>query len=143
MSRLLSSLEEDSRLATVRREWSWYGNTWYPQTESSRKDVIAFEIALIEPLLPEKALRVLLKQAGVGNVFWFPAADPTVETTLEQLDALYGAAAAFVVDESYKWIIYWSDEGTITFGGRLLDAVKAAIPDWDRLQTSWGDGDLF
>ncbi len=143
MSRLLSSLEEDSRLATVRREWSWYGNHWYPQCESSRKDVIAFDIALIEPLLPEPALRALLKEAGVGQVFWFPASDPTIETTLERLDALYGVAAAFVVDETNKWIIYWSDEGTITFGGHLLAAVKAAVPEWDRLQTSWGDGDLF
>jgi hypothetical protein len=142
MSRLLSSLEEDSRLATVRREWSWFGNSWYPQTESSRRDVLAFEVELVQPVLPEPALRTLLKEAGVNNVFWFPAQDPTVETRLEQLDTLYGMAAAFLVDESLKWIIYLSGEGTITFGGSLVGPVKAAVADWDRLQTSWGDGDL-
>ncbi len=143
MSRLLSSLEEDSRLATVRREWSWFDRHWYPLTESSRKDVLAFDIDVIRQHLAEAKLRTALAGAGISNVFWFPAQDPTIETKFDQIGDLYAATEAFLVDETYKWIIYWSNEGTITFGGRLLESIKAAIPEWSQLQTSFGDGDGY
>jgi hypothetical protein len=139
MTRILSAIEQDSRFATVRREWAWSGYYWYPLQSTARRDVLAFDGALLEKSIPANALRELLIACGISNVFWFREHDLAEELAVDQLPSLYAASESFIVDEKLDWIVYWSHEGTITFGGRLLDQVKLLLPEWREMQCICGD----
>jgi hypothetical protein len=144
MQTFLSETERDSLLQKVRDEWAWSDYYWHPLHPTTRKDVIAFDMDLLERELSESVLRSLLRSLGIETVLWHREHDPSEETTIDELPCIYGYGEAFIVDKTMTWIIYLSHENTVTFGGsQLVTAIKRAAPSWKALQGEggWGSDD--
>jgi hypothetical protein len=68
MQTFLSEIQRDSLLQKVRREWAWSSYYWHPLHLTTRKDVIAFDVDLLERELSESVLRSLLHSLGIESM---------------------------------------------------------------------------
>lgn len=73
-------------------------------------------------------------------MLWYKETAPSEEISIDELPQLYGQSESFIVDKSLEWIVYWSHESTVTFGGKwLIEAVTLRLPDWRKAECKWGE----
>lgn len=143
-SRKLTETESVTLLADVKREWAWSGYYFHPLHATTRKDVLAFDDQSLEPLLPEEEFRAFLTGNGLSTVLWHHEYDPSEEIALNDFPFFYGHSESFIVDKTLDWIIYWSHEGTVTFGGGgLISTFMSRVPKWRDAVCKWGLPNAF
>lgn len=131
MPRLLSSIESNSLREMLRKAWAWDTKYWYPLASVQREDVVGFDAPKLEKLLPQATLRELILNLGAADVFLIHEYDADEQVHISDVPQLYGWSETFMVSDQFDWVVYWSHEETITFGGRsIIRSVCSAVPDW-------------
>lgn len=122
----------------VERIWKWSGCYFFPLHPTQRSDVLAFDETKLKKIFPEIALSNLIAAIAENNVTIWRECDPAISVVAASYEFGYGCSEQFAVDESKNWIVYWSHEGTITFGGdELLSRLKNAVPNWASALCTW------
>lgn len=142
--RILTEAEATALFSEVKTSWAWSGCYFHPLHSTSRKEVLAFDEEPLEGFFPEEAFRLFLAENGISTVLWHRELDPSEEILVSDLPQLYGLSESFIVDQALEWIIYWSHEGTVTFGGRrLIAALITRLPNWREAECKWGEANVF
>jgi hypothetical protein len=116
----------------LRQRWAWDGGYWHPLNPQSRPFLIGLDASSLEKMLPEDRLRVLLEDFAPGELVLLHEYLGDSATTVRELTHLYGWSETFLAPFSLDWVVYWSHEDTIAFGGEgLVGAIKRAVPDLD------------
>jgi len=132
-ARVLTETEAQALRETVERVWAWSGYYFHPLHKTSRTDVIGFDARWLEARLPDESFRSLLAAHGITEVKWWCEHEPSELVSLTDFRYFrgYGFSETFIVDDVLDWIVYWSHEETVTFGGeRLIALMKSRVPDW-------------
>jgi hypothetical protein len=138
MSKLLSQIESDQLLERIKHEWGWSGYYWFPLQPTTRKDVVAFEVAQLEMIFSEEKLKNLLKSLGFYRILEHRENDLAEVNSVQEI-CIYGMSESVFTDPSLSWIIYCSHEQTITFGGdKLVNALQNAAQNWSDALCTWG-----
>lgn len=131
MSRELTRSESNLLRGQMLGSWDWDGGYWHPLKCVARNDLLAFDSSCLEKLLPEANLQKLLAEIESEDVILFREHDPDQMLKIEELPFVYGWSEAVLVPCSMSWVVYWSHEDTITFGGvAQIAAVKECVPNW-------------
>lgn len=118
--------------------WDIGKHYWYPLSECTRHDLIAFNCVYIENEEKLNTIITLLKAHGEKQVFEFLETGQTYKLDVSNLypyycynDNLIGGEG-FWTSDNMDWIIYASHEGTITFGGDwLIRELKSLWSEWE------------
>lgn len=133
MSRELSPSDSTFFRGQMLTAWNWDGGYWHPLNPVERDDLLAFDSARLEELLPETKLHQLLAAFEPDDVLLFREHDPDQLLKIPELPFVYGWSEAMLAPRSMSWLVYWSHEATITFAGAtLVAAVKERLPNWSR-----------
>ncbi|MGC1384661.1 MAG: hypothetical protein WA823_12855 [Candidatus Acidiferrales bacterium] len=130
--RVLSKEEHDRFWNSVRKLWSVTQQYWFPMTRGpAPQNVLAFHVEYFESLNGQQILRDALKQHGVSRVFLLHEfGDPEYEIELGIFQPEYAdGGEQYSTSQSADWIIYASQESSITVGGEwLIDAFRTLHP---------------
>jgi hypothetical protein len=130
MPRQLSAKESEAVRSGLRQTWAWEGGYWYPLQGDSPRHSLALNEERWAKLAPDDRIRALLAQHEPGVCYRIREHDPDEETTVAELDSVYGWSEQFLVPASLEWVVYWSHEGTLTLAGRSLVAwIRDQVPD--------------
>jgi hypothetical protein len=106
---------------------------WFPLTETSRNDVVAFQAPYFLRAVSGGALIAALRARGIDRVIEFREGGGTFERAVQELDPEYQGEERYWSSPPWDWILYASHESSTTVGGQwLLIAVQAAWPEWQR-----------
>jgi hypothetical protein len=112
--------------------WAWDGGYWYPLKQKSFPYLIGLDAFLLERMLPEEKIRILLQELAPNEVLLFHEHILDSVTTIGEMPHLYGWSEAFLSPSSFEWVVYWSHEDTIAFGGEaIVKAIENAVPKWE------------
>lgn len=129
--RVLSVDESKMVWTRLRARWRIEDGYWYPLTASRPADVAAFDtIAFGEGVLPQ-ALQTVLQRRGVTRLWELREYGPEYEQEVTLFDPHYNGAEGYWSSGDMDWIVYASHEGSVTFGGWLLDELKVIWPAWE------------
>lgn len=138
MSRLLSPEESQAARFGFAAAWNWLGGYWFPLTDETPAHTIAFDEFKLQELLSDVQLSSILNRHHSGRCFRLREFDPDEETSVLELENMYGWSEQFLVPPNFEWAVYWSHEDTITFGGEaLIEKIKSAVPKWQSALCSW------
>ncbi len=127
----LSTEQANSLLAKIKSVWGWSGYYFYPLHPISRKDVLAFDGSLLEPILPEGCFQKFMEAQCPLNIRCWREVGESEELQFSSFEFGYGYSELVVVNGEFDWLIYWSHENTITFGGEgLIAQLKILLPNW-------------
>jgi hypothetical protein len=142
----------------VEERWGIRERIWYPLTDIQIEDeVIAFRTTPFATGLGSEPLRKSLLDRGVKAIYLLFETrqnSPEYEMDVSMFDLgdnVHGDRPerpgwwfeTFWTSRELDWLIYFSHEDTFAVGGSwLIDAIKAAWPDWDKCEvnaTNWTD----
>jgi hypothetical protein len=132
MARPLAGSQSTALRERLRQRWAWDGGYWHPLSPQSDPFLLGLNASSLETMLPEDQLRVLLEDFAPGELVLLHEYLGDSTTTVRELTHLYGWSETFLAPFSFEWVVYWSHEDTIAFGGEgLVGAIKRAVPDLD------------
>jgi len=138
-SRTLTEKESSELRSEIEKVWAWSGCYFYPLHPTTRTDVLAFDGDLLETIFPEPDFLRLILSLPSSEIRCWRELDPSKEMCIGEFQFGYGYSETIVVNDSLSWIIYWSHEGTVTFGGdQLISKLKATVPNWENAVCKWG-----
>ena len=134
-----------AKLPESERKRLWYevakiwdigrGVWWHPLGETSRTDVIAFEVTDFDAAIGVNGLKDILARHQVSQVWYFPEFDEVPAQLMDLSDAEFRytrSTEGYWCDSHWDWLIYASHEESITLGGDWLIAeVKRLWPQWE------------
>jgi hypothetical protein len=137
--RTLTEEESASLWHELERRWGVKGY-WYPidraQDAPPPAHTVAFDSDPFHGEELERLLRDVLSSLGVVRVWELReqlGTDMDKEIELGILEPVYTGEEGFWTDGSFDWLVYASHEGSVTVAGsRLLPALQAAWPAWNR-----------
>ncbi len=135
----LSDKEALELRAQIAKTWAWSGYYYFPLHSTDRKDVLAFDGNLLESIFPESEFQRLLLSMPNQQISCWREIEPSEKMTVKEFEFGYGYSETIVVSEDLTWLIYWSHEDTVTFGGeQLISMLKIALPNWQAAVCTWG-----
>jgi hypothetical protein len=132
MARPLAGSQSTALRERLRLSWAWDGGYWHPLHPQSHPFLIGLDASGLEEMLPEDRLRAVLRDVAPDELVLFHEYLGDSVTTVRELTHLYGWSETFLAPFSLDWVVYWSHEDSIAFGGEtLVGAIKHAVPDWE------------
>jgi len=129
--RHLPSWESAQLRAQMAETWQWDGGYWHPLAPVEGLDLLAVDASKFGVFVPESRFRELLRSFGEGDLVLFREHDPDALVTVQELPHVYRWSETILAPHSLSWVVYWSHEDTITFGGATQVAeVKKLVPNW-------------
>ena len=118
----------------VQQRWYTIYEHWYPLlTDEWPADVLAVEAEWFLAEVPLSIIRRLLKQRGIEWIWEFRGEEAPASFRLacDLFMPCYTGDEGYWTSEGYDWLIYASQESSLTFAGSwLVQAVKDLWPDW-------------
>lgn len=120
--RVILGEERDSIAYAILERWDYAADYWYPLNGGFDDGKLYLDFDVLEPYM-DRLLELLgLPEQRVYEYgeSWY------VGEHCAEVDDLYGYCGneAVYVPKDLSWIIYFSHEGTVTFGGSIVPAVK-------------------
>jgi hypothetical protein len=117
----------------LRNRWGvGHGEYWYPLTENSKHDAVAFHQEFWELREGERLLTRALEERNIKKCFVLrELGPPDYEVSTASLNCTYDGSEKFITSDG-SWMIYSSHESSITVAGWLTG--------WFRRE--WMDADL-
>lgn len=128
---------------TLQREWNqvqqrWYTiyEHWYPLlTDEWPADILVVEAEWFFAEVPLSAFQHLLKQRGIEWIWEFRGeeAPASFHLACDLFVPCYTGDEGYWTAEGYDWLIYASQESSLTFAGSwLIQAIKDIWPTWEQ-----------
>ena len=132
MNRKILNTEQGNFLHTqITSVWNWSGYYFFPLHPTTRNDVVAFDGDLLESIFSENEFQRFVETLKPSYLKCWREVGDSEEFQAEYFEFGYGYSETVIVDEKLSWLIYWSHENTITFGGEeLIAKLKKLIPNW-------------
>lgn len=133
--RVILGAERDAIAYAILEKWEYSTAYWYPLVGTFDENKLFLDSELLEPYI-ERLLELLglpEKRVYEYGESWF------VGEHCAEVDDLYGYGGneAAYLPKDLSWIIYFSHEGTVTFGGDIVPAVKELLRDemehWNKM----------
>jgi hypothetical protein len=135
--RVIQTSEKQQIWAELKKAWDIQDSYWYPLSESSPDNVVAFQDKYLLEEVGAVTLRTLFMKHGITRVWELREYGPEYEMELTDFSPYYNGAEGYWCSQNMDWIIYASHESSITIGGWLLDEVKRVWPNWkERIWTT-------
>jgi hypothetical protein len=129
--RVLSTAESAHIWASLGSVWGVpVRSYWYPLSETSIADIVAFRADDFREFVPAHGLRRKLVKLSIERVWELREHGPEYSEDVELFDPLYNGAEGFWTASGYPWVIYASHESSITVAGALLSEIKRMWPTW-------------
>ena len=128
--RVLSSSESKAVWTGLRERWQVTDGYWYPLQECSLSDIVAFQDRPFREFFSSTSLANLLSSRGICRIWELREFGPEYEQDVSVFDPLYNGAEGYWSSGDLDWIVYASDESSITVGGWLLQEIKTQWPEW-------------
>lgn len=127
--------EEKDRIAyAILEKWDYSTACWYPLQGKPDEGMLFLHAEILEPYMDR-----LLKLLGLpeNHVYEYGESCFVGEHCAEVEDLYgYGGNEAAYLPKDLSWIIYFSHEGTVTFAGTIVPAVRELLIDekdhWNR-----------
>ena len=123
----------------VQQRWYTIYEHWYPLlTDEWPAEILVIEAEWFYAEVPLPTLRSLLKSRGIEWIWEFRGEEAPASFRLapDLFVPCYTGDEGYWTAEGYDWLIYASQESSLTFAGTwLVQAVKACWPNWE--QHAW------
>lgn len=125
--RVILGTERDAIGYAILEKWDYSAAYWYPLAGALDESKLYLDAEILEPYM-DRLLELLgLPEERVYEYgeSWY------VGEHCAEVDDVYGYCGneAVYVPKDLSWIIYFSHEGTVTFGGDIVPAVKELLKD--------------
>lgn len=129
----LSSAERDLRWSLVEERWGPIPGAWYPMISLDLPPfVIALQKSWFHSAVPLHILYTLLHDHGIRLIWGFREDGSCSEMDIALFEPEYDGREGYWTSQGCDWLMYASHEGSLTIAGEwLIDAVKAAWPEWE------------
>lgn len=133
--RVILGEERDAIGYAILEKWDYSAAYWYPLTGAFDESKLYLDVGVLGPYM-DRLLDLLglpEKRVYEYGESWY------VGEHCAEVDDLYGYGGneAVYVPKDLSWIIYFSHEGTVTFGGTIVPAVKELLRDerehWNKM----------
>ena len=129
--RVLSSTERATIWTRLQALWSITESYWYPLTERSRNDVVAWQDRYFNQSVSTTMVQNLLRERGIIRLWELREHGPEYELDVSAFEPYYNGAEGYWCAEPMDWVIYASYESSITVGGAwLIQAIQQRWPAW-------------
>lgn len=127
----LTTEQGNSLRVQIESVWGWSGYYFFPLHSTTRNDVLAFDGNLLEPIFSESEFQRFIESLKPSCIKCWREIGESEILQPKFFEFGYGYSEIVVVEEGFNWLIYWSHEGTITFGGEeLITKLKILLPNW-------------
>jgi hypothetical protein len=137
--RVLSTDESKSVWSALRARWQIPEGYWYPLTDCTAPDVVAFDAAAFAEAAPPRRLQEILAARGIERVWELREYGPEYEQDVSLFEPLYNGAEGYWSSQALDWVVYASHEGSVTVAGWLLHELKKTCP-WEAIVWTPGCG---
>lgn len=121
-------------------EWDAGESYCYPLNTSDRDDFICFPQDFFLKDFGLDQLKKTLGKLGIQNCYRlneYPKDNEDYKIDLDNVIA-YNGLEKYYCDDSNSWIIYFSHENTVTFGGKkLIQTIKNEWGNWKKVAFKW------
>ena len=125
--RVVVGAERDELAYAILEKWDYAADCWYPLAGGFDESKLYLDAELLEPYMDRLLDLLGLPEERVYEYgeSWY------IDEHCAEVDDLYGYGGNEVVyvPKDLSWIIYFSHEGTVTFGGDIVPAVKKLLRD--------------
>lgn len=128
--RVLNAEEAGAIWVRLRRGWHIPEHYWYPLSNRPPVEVEAFHAD--QDCIQPDVLRSLLASHGIERVWELREYGPEYEEDVALFEPYYTGAEGYWSSGELDWVVYASHESSVTVGGWLLPALKAAWPAWNK-----------
>lgn len=133
--RVILGEERDAIGYAILEKWEYSTAYWYPLSGEFDETKLYLDAELLEPYWDRllELLDLSEKRVYEYGESWY------IGEHCAEVDDLYGYCGneAVYVPKDLSWIIYFSHEGTVTFGGTIVPAVKELLKDemehWNKM----------
>lgn len=133
--RVIMGMEKESLAYAILEKWDYAADYWYPMKGGFDDSKLYLGVDILEPYMERLLVLLGLPENRVYEYgeSWY------VGEHCAEVDDLYGYGGneAVYLPKDLSWIIYFSHEGTVTFGGSIVPAVKELLKDetehWNRM----------
>lgn len=133
--RVIVGTEKEELAYAILEKWDYVADSWYPLNGGFDENKLYLDVDFLEPYM-DRLLKLLALPEELVYEYgesWY------VGEHCAEVDDLYGYCGneAVYVPKDLSWIIYFSHEGTVTFGGSIVPAVKVLLKDemehWNKI----------
>lgn len=133
--RVILGEERDAIAYAVLEKWDYSAAYWYPLVGAFDENKLYLDVDILEPYM-DRLLELLGlpdKRVYEYGESWY------VGEHCAEVDDLYGYGGNEVayLPKDLSWIIYFTHEGTVTFGGDIVPTVKELLRDemehWNKM----------
>ena len=128
--RLLTKYESKKVRKVLSAKWG-YDGCWYPIRGS---DIPANVLFLMTKCLSpfEQSIIDLIKGISLNKYYAIDESRNDYKHSIKNFNLeLYQGSEVFCCDDTFEWAVYWSHEGTVSFGGdKLLPEIRELLKDY-------------
>lgn len=128
--RVLSPAESEAMWSRLRQRWHIIGHHWYPLSQCSLPDIVAFQTDAFEEFCTSINPVDLLSARGIHRIWELREYGIEYEQDVCLFEPAYTGAEGYWSSDTLDWIVYASHEASVTVGGWLLEELKGRWPDW-------------
>jgi hypothetical protein len=133
-NRKLTQKESKSVLEKLNEAWAFDGGFWNPLKEKCKLETIFLMENNFTEIDKEKIIDYLKKK----NKRFYTLDEDNNDYETEEIEIYRYGYETVYTNKKFEWIIYFSHEGTITFGGTLLiDFIKNIFSERKEKINSW------